>query len=149
MKMKPKFLIATLSLISVVALAEFKIDWWSIGGGGGPSTGGVWTVTGSIEPVAGNASGGGFVVTGGFWSVVGSVATPGAPQLIIERQGSNVRIAWPRSAEAFALQETLTLNGAPAIPWTDATYARTTNASQISVTIPSPTGFRYFRLQKP
>ena len=47
----------------------FTIDWYTIDGGGGTSTGGGFALSGTIgQPDAGpEMSGGGFTVSGGFW----------------------------------------------------------------------------------
>jgi len=58
----------------------YSVDVWTIDGGGGSSSGGVYSVHGTIgqpdaEPLH-PATGGGFAVTGGFWAA----ATPPAPR---------------------------------------------------------------------
>src|SRR5215471_12927087 len=67
------------SLISSVNAQNYAIDWYTIDGGGGTSTGGLYTVSGTIgQPDAGGAmSGGTYSLTGGFWSLVATVPTPG------------------------------------------------------------------------
>ena len=58
-----------------VAQAQFSIDWYTIDGGGGTSTGGSFTLTGTIgQPDAGAASGGTFACAGGFWGGAGAPA---------------------------------------------------------------------------
>jgi hypothetical protein len=50
------------------AAAQYSLDWFSLDGGGGTSTGGVYSVSGTIgQPEAGTMSGGNFTLTGGFW----------------------------------------------------------------------------------
>lgn len=142
-------LLAALFLIPALAAAEFKIDWSSFGGPAGESTGGGWTASSAAGNGAGTARGGSFALTGGYWSVIGIVSAPGAPRLIIERSGASVRVSWPRSAEAFTLQETKSLTGSPEIPWTTSTDARETNATQFTVSVPITAGSHYFRLHKP
>jgi hypothetical protein len=62
------------------AWGQYSIDWSTIDGGGGTSTGGVYSVTGTIgQPDAGKMSGGNFTLDGGFWGLVAAVQTPGAP----------------------------------------------------------------------
>src|SRR5438874_9757434 len=65
----------------------FTIDWFTIDGGGGTSTGGVYSVSGTIgQPDAGGPmSGGNYSLTGGFWSLLSVVQTPGLPLLSIVR----------------------------------------------------------------
>ncbi|MDX1555655.1 MAG: hypothetical protein R3212_06490 [Xanthomonadales bacterium] len=50
--------------------AEFSIDWYTIDGGGGTSTGGVFSLTGTIgqhDASPATAQGGAFSLSGGFW----------------------------------------------------------------------------------
>ncbi len=53
-----------------VALADFTIGWWTIGGGGTISQGGDFELAGTVgQPAAGTPmTGGDFTVTGGFWN---------------------------------------------------------------------------------
>jgi hypothetical protein len=52
------------------SLAQFSISWFTIDGGGGTSTGGNFTLSGTIgQPDAGAPlTGGNFSLTGGFWA---------------------------------------------------------------------------------
>lgn len=129
---------------------NFSIDWFTIDGGSGTSAGGTYSLSGTIgQPDAGVMSGGNYSLVGGFWGVVAAIQTPGAPLLSIERIGSSVRVFWPLPATGFVLDETATLNGSPTIPWMQTAFLYQTNATHISVTIPAPTGNRYYRLRKP
>lgn len=135
--------------LAAVANAQYSIDWWTIDGGGGTSTGGVYSVSGTIgQPDAGTMSGGSFAVQGGFWNVV-AVQTPGAPLLSITRTNANILIYWPAAgADGFLLQQTsnLTTNGAT---WSFVANPYATNAGVISVTVPAAEAMRYYRLRKP
>ncbi len=64
---------------------SFSLPWHTINGGGGTSTGGLYTITGTIgQPDAGGPMTGGlFSLTGGFWALPQAVQTPGAPTLTI------------------------------------------------------------------
>ncbi len=47
----------------------FDISWFTIDGGGGASTGGAYSLDGSIgQPDAGSMSGGAYTLQGGFWA---------------------------------------------------------------------------------
>src|SRR5689334_23427049 len=106
-------------MISVLALSlllfaatsasaqSYSIDWYTIDGGGGTSTGGVYSVSGTIgQADAGPMSGGNFTLEGGFWSIVAAVQTPGAPTLRVVRTSTNtVIVAWPASSTGFSLQQ--------------------------------------------
>lgn len=57
-------------LVATTASAQnYTIDWHTTDGGGGTSTGGLFSLNGTIgQPDAGSISGGGFSLIGGFWS---------------------------------------------------------------------------------
>src|SRR4051794_36708924 len=83
---------------SLVARAQsYDLSWFTIDGGGGTSTGGQFSVTGTIgQPDAGHMSGGNFSIDGGFWGLFAVVQTPGAPLLSIRLLNStNAVISWP------------------------------------------------------
>lgn len=76
MKQKIAMLIVTgilLFLLAAVALSAptaMKVSWWTIDGGGGRSSGGQYTLSGTIgQPDAGRASQQSFTNTGGFWAL--------------------------------------------------------------------------------
>jgi hypothetical protein len=138
------FLLATLTLHA----QQYSIDWHTIDGGGGTSTGGVYSVSGTIgQPDAGPAmSGGNFSLTGGFWSLF-AVQTPGAPLLAISRTSTNtVMVSWPSPSTGFGLQQNTNLNTAN---WVTPSETVTDNGTIKFIILSSPTGNRYYRLFKP
>jgi hypothetical protein len=77
-----------------------------VDGGGGTSTGGAYSVSGTIgQADAGTMSGGQFTLHGGFWPGV-AVPIPGGPTVFIELAGSQVRISWSPTTAGFALEMT-------------------------------------------
>ena len=57
---------------AVFAANGYAITWWSVDGGGGMSTGGIYTVNGTIgQTDTVLLSGSGFSLQGGFWSYPG------------------------------------------------------------------------------
>src|ERR1700716_2104483 len=97
-------LLLLLSLVVSSAQAQsYSIDWFTIDGGGGTSTGGVYSVSGTIgQPDAGHMSGGNYTLDGGFWSIIAAVQTPGSPTLRIVFTATNtVLIAWPAPSTGF------------------------------------------------
>jgi hypothetical protein len=101
------------SLLVTAALAQYSIDWHTIDGGGGTSTGGVYSVSGTIgQPDAGlTMSGGDYSLTGGFWALPGTIHTEGAPTLTIAPAGAGlVSISWSPASTNFILQETFSLS---------------------------------------
>src|SRR6266568_4789458 len=77
---------------------SYSIDWFTIDGGGGTSTGSVYSVSGTIGQPDANAqplTGGNFSVVGGFWSLF-AVQTPGSPLLTIRLTSTNTALVlWP------------------------------------------------------
>jgi len=128
------------------AFAQYSIDWSTIDGGGGTSTGGVYAVSGTIgQPDAGTMSGGNYSLTGGFWSLISVVQTAGAPLLTVTHSGNNVIVSWPSPSTGFTLQQNSNL----ATPggWAASGYTVSDNGTTKSITLTSPTGNLFFRLK--
>ncbi|MEI7732712.1 MAG: hypothetical protein WCO56_24280 [Verrucomicrobiota bacterium] len=139
-----------LALTGAEILAQnFTLAGGSVTGGGGTSTGSVYSVTGTIgQADAGRATGGSFAVEGGLWALVSLLQTPGAPQLsFVKSNGSSVTFTWPDTGAGFVLQQNnnLTLTNG----WTAVTQGPTTNNGQIQVLIPIAPGQNFFRLKVP
>ena len=63
-------MVAALLLLAASALnpASYQIEWWTVDGGGGVSSGGSYSLSATIgQAEAGFLSGGEFLLTGGFW----------------------------------------------------------------------------------
>jgi len=125
---------------------SYSIDWYKIAGGGGTSTGGVYSVSGTIgQPDASGAmSGGTYSLTGGFWSLISVVQTAGLPNLIVTHSANSVIVSWPNTG-SYTLQQNANL--ASANGWTTSGYAISTANGTNSITITPPTGNLFFRLQ--
>jgi len=138
---------ATLVCATSAIAQNYSIDWFTIDGGGGTSAGGVFALSGTIGQPDANLqalTGGNFSLTGGFWSLF-VVQTPGAPLLSVEQTGPGLRVFWALPANGFVLDESLTVTGT----WTQVTFPYVTNATDISISVPSPTGNKFYRLRKP
>src|SRR5881628_362507 len=143
--MKKLILLFALLFPALLRAQTYSIDWFTIDGGGGASSGGVYSVAGTIgQPDAGNLSGGSYTLVGGFWGIVSTVQTPGAPFLSFERQGGSLRVFWPKPATGFVLQQSSTPSGS----WSYVGYPYVTNATHVSITV-SPVGNRFYRLRNP
>ncbi len=130
---------------------SYSIDWWTVDGGGGTSTGGVYAVSGTIgQPDAGTMSGGNFTLHGGFWSLVAAVQTPGAPCLTVFRTATNtVVVSWPLAGSAgWVLQATNALPNVAA-PWPVIPPPYQTNGTNLQYIETIPTGNKFYRLYKP
>jgi hypothetical protein len=61
--------------VAPLAHAQFTIDWFTLDGGGGSSSGGTFSLSATIgQPDAGAMSGGAFTLGGGFWAVQAGAA---------------------------------------------------------------------------
>jgi len=65
--------------LATASFATFDITWFTIDGGGGESSGGVYTLKSTIgQPDAGIHTGGNYELQGGFWvSSIAGVEEPG------------------------------------------------------------------------
>ena len=145
--MKTFFSLLLVGGLSVSALplpaAPYEITFFSIDGGGGTSSGGSYTLSGTIgQPDAGAMSGGSFILEGGFWGGAFAVQQVGAPSLQIARDLSgNVIISWVPDGGGFALQFSDDL----ASPlWGDAP-----SGGQNPVLLPATLTTRFYRLKRP
>jgi hypothetical protein len=148
MKTGLKIMLMALALTPLVAQAQTNcsIDWFTIDGGGGTSTGGVYTVSGTIgQPDAGTMSGGNYSLTGGFWALY-AVQMPGAPLLTIAVTGPNtVVVSWLAGAGSFTLQTNNNLNTSN---WVNVGGTVNSNGGTNSVIINPPAGNLFFRLKQ-
>ena len=133
-------------LSSVSAAAQnYSIDWYTIDGGGGTSTGGVYSVSGTIgQPDAGGPmTNGQYSVTGGFW------ALPTAVQTTRRTDAHDCsRHSWPGHDLLDAQHAGLCVAGdagasAPT-NWTNSPSGAT-NPIVVPATVPA----KFYRLRKP
>jgi hypothetical protein len=105
-------LLSTLNLSLSTAFAQsYAIDWFTIDAAGGTSTGGVYSVTGTLgQPDTGVMSGGNYTVQGGFWPGLTVPSPTGLPTLFIQLSGNNVIISWFPATPEFVLEETTSLS---------------------------------------
>lgn len=61
-------IVVLIVLVSSSANGQYELSWYTIDGGGGRSSGGPYTLTGTIgQPDAAAVSGGDYELLGGFW----------------------------------------------------------------------------------
>lgn len=140
--------VLTLAMMALMAHAQsYSVDWYTIDGGGGTSTGGVYSVTGTIgQPDAGYMSGGNYSINGGFWGVIAAVQTPGAPLLSVSLTSTNtVLVAWLYPSMGFNLQQNSALG---TTNWLSVTNSPVQVGEQLQVILQPPTGNRFYRLIK-
>jgi hypothetical protein len=134
---------AGLLLSAVCTRAQnYSIDWHSIDGGGGTSTGGVYSVSGTVgQADAGTMmSGGNYSLSGGFWPGLTVPSSTGGPTLFIQFSGGSVIISWSPATPGFVLEETTSLVSPS---WSPAPTGNPT------VPIPASGEARFYRLRKP
>ncbi len=122
----------------------YEIPWFSIDGGGGVSTGGVYSVSGTIgQPDAGVMTGGEYAVVGGFWGAIAGVVPVTGPDLTLSVSGKSVTISWPSPSTGFTLEATSSLKSPN---WQPVTGTINSNSTTLSYTIAAPSGTEFFRL---
>jgi hypothetical protein len=150
MKTNPKVVtaVAVLWALCLPAWGQYSVDWSTMDGGGGTSTGGIYSLSGTVgQPDAGILSGRNFTLAGGFWGII-AVQMPGAPFLSIRSaDGNGVLVCWPYPSDGFGLQWSTNLN---ATSWLAATNVpvQVGNEWQILVAPPGMRSFQFYRLQK-
>ncbi|MCL4789492.1 MAG: hypothetical protein KJ070_22330 [Verrucomicrobia bacterium] len=123
---------------------NFSIDWFKIAGGGGTSTGGVYSVSGTIgQPDAGGPmTGGSFSLVGGFWALPTLIQTPDAPTLHITNAAPGfARIWWTPPTPGFTLQSADSLS--------PTNWVNAPTGTNNPVTVPATLPAKFYRLFKP
>src|SRR5215469_3278374 len=142
------FVLAATLLLSATAYAQnYSINWYKVAGGGGTSTGGTYTVSGTIgqHDASTPMTGGNYSLTGGFWAFLQVLQTPGAPTLYIRQSGSTVSVYW-QNVSGWKLDQASSIN--PPVTWT-LNSSWTTIGSTNYLNLTSPTGKTFYRLENP
>jgi len=125
---------------------NYAIDWYTIDGGGGISTGGVYLVHGTIGQPDANPlahAGGNFSLQGGFWSLDAIQA----PHLGIRRAPTNtLQVFWASPATGFALQQNTQIH---TTNWVAAPEPVLDNGTNKFIIVNPPAGTRFYRLIQP
>ena len=146
--MKIKLSLLLLLIAFDLSAQQYSVDWYKVGGGGGTSTNGQYSVSGTIgQPDASGAmSGGNYSVTGGFWAFINVVQTPGAPTLYISYSGNTVTVYWQDVAGWNLVQSgnlTTPMGGWPA------SSSPTLTGGTNYLNLVNPSGNLFFRLKNP
>ena len=143
--MKTLYFSYLFSALCFAASAQpYTIDWHTIDGGGGSSTGGVYSVSGTIgQPDASVTpmTGGAYSVTGGFWALY-AVQVPGAPTLTILPAGAGLAmISWTPATTNWVLQENLNL--------ATTNWVNSPSGSTNPIVVPVNLPIKFYRLSTP
>jgi hypothetical protein len=135
--------------LATVHAQNYAIDWFTIGGGGGTSTGGVYSVAGTIgQPDAGAMTGGSYTLQGGFWGLIAAVQTTNAPLLSILRTSTNtVAVFWPSPSTDWNLQQNT--NSVSSVNWSNVTATIQDDGTTKTLIVNPSVGNRFYRLHKP
>jgi len=142
-------LFALAAIPSVLRAQSYSISWYTVDGGGGTSTGAVYSVSGTIgQPDANQQpmTGGNYSLTGGFWSLF-AVQTPGAPllRIFLSAPGTAI-VAWPAPSTGWSLQQNTNL---ATTNWVAVTNTVNVVGSENQISITPPTGNQFYRLVHP
>lgn len=143
--MKTLYLCFLSSALCFGASAQpYAIDWHTIDGGGGTSTGGMYSVAGTIgQPDVSQQpmTGGNYSLTGGFWALY-AVQVPGAPTLTIIPAGAGLAtISWTPATTNWVLQENLNL--------TATNWVNSPSGSTNPIVVPANLPTKFYRLSTP
>lgn len=127
---------------------SFSIDWFTVAGGGGSSTGGVYNVSGTIGQFAASdaaMAGGNYSLQGGFWAIY-AVQTEGAPLLTISRTNNAVMVFWPATSTNWMLQQNANLSSTN---WITAPETIMDNGTLKYIIVNPSAGNQFYRLSSP
>lgn len=123
---------------------NYRIDSFTVDGGGGTSTGGVYSVSGTLGQAESGPTlaGGNFILTGGFWALPIAVQTTNAPTLLVTPTTPGLaRISWAPETPGWVLQEAWSLSPAN---WSNCVTGATN-----PVVVPDAFPTKFYRLNKP
>ena len=138
-------LVCGLLLSAPVFGQSYSINWYTLDGGGGISTGGVFSASGTIgQPDATPTpmTNGQFSVVGGFWALPIAIQTTNSPWLTITMIGpGSAQISWTPNTPGYVLQYTES--------FTPTNWVNAPSGSSNPVTVPATVPTRFYRLLKP
>ena len=147
--MKKSILSILVALVALAASAQnYSVDWYKISGGGGTSSGGNFSVSGTIGQPDASAnsalSGGNFSLTGGFWSLY-AVQTTGFPTLYIRAAAPNSAVLFWQNVGSNTLQ---TNSNVATTNWADYGGSVALINDTNNVTFAPAVGNLFFRLRQ-
>ncbi|MFN7138344.1 MAG: hypothetical protein ACK4UN_03280 [Limisphaerales bacterium] len=126
---------------------SYAINWSRIASGGGTSSGGNFSVSGTIgQSDVGRITGGNFRIESGYWSVLSAVQMPGAPILSIKVMDGTVYLTWPGDAPGYVVEQASAVDGEK---WSSVAETPSLKDGMYAVTLLVTGGNQFFRLVKP
>jgi hypothetical protein len=150
MKLTIRIIFLFAMLFAEIAEAQnYAITSFTISGGGGASSGGNYSLSGTIgQPEAGALSGGNYQLVGGFWNDVLTIPIPGGVTLTIRRSSGTVILAWPTAATGFVLDVAENFSTSP-INWTPVSQSTVPVGENQTVTVTASGQPKFYRLRRP
>ncbi len=134
--------------MGIIPAQELKADWFSIDGGAGASTGGIYALNSAIGQADLGAVGGGiYAFQDGFWIALVPQSETTAVLYISRASGGSLTISWTGSPSDFVLQESPILG--PSAIWADVGAPVIVNGGENTVIQPAASGDRFYRLRHP
>jgi len=127
--------------VGLLSARDYRIEWFSVDGGGGTSAGGEYELSGTIgQPDATSAvlTGGSYRLQGGFWAGWVLPSDGALPELRIVHGAGGLVLTWPETATGFTLEQADEL---PSDEWT-------ASPAQNGVPIPASDRAIFYRLRK-
>ena len=131
-------------IVCAAAHAQYAINWFKVGGGGGTSTGGVYAVSGTLgqHDAGGPLTNGAYSVTGGFWVLPQAVQITNAPTLAIAPASPGfATVSWSPPATNWILQENLNLG--------TTNWVNSPSGATNPITVPATGPAKFYRLARP
>jgi hypothetical protein len=128
---------------------QYTLDWHRTGVSGGQSTGGTYSLSGTLgQPFATALSGGNYALDS-FWRIDPPfVPPPTAPELVVTLVQNTVVLSWPRTATGFILEQASALPCA-ANSWSPVpANSYQTKDANLQVVLPVTPGSKYYRLHQ-
>jgi hypothetical protein len=118
--MKRILLAVAVALVAITATVgqNYSIESYVIAGGGGTSSGGDFTLSGTVgQPSAGiPLSGGTYTLQGGFWPGLIVTTSGEVPQLFIQMTAQDVTVSWAPATSGFVLEQSEDLGNGTWLP---------------------------------
>ena len=135
--------------VAPVRAQNFQVNWSTLDGGGGTSTGGAYAVGGTIgQADAGKLTGGNYTLVGGFWSVIQQGGLP----LKIKKRAGQLVLSWPADATGVEVQSATQLAPGGA-DWAtfEGNPVRVGDEFELTIgpALTPPNPIRFFRLRSP
>ena len=139
-------LLGLLAVVSALA-SDTALKASYISSGGGTSSGGTYTMSGTVgQPVTLISSNGQYRLEPGFWAMMSVISTPEGPAIAFQRTGNQVVFTWSEPPGTYVLQKATTLGNAA--DWQNVSQTPVQVGEQNALSLELAPGNQFFRLRK-